>query len=103
MPASKVITETGWDPRSRRTSRLRWLTVIMNLMSPNSFSAGQDLSTGEPRWRLVVQDNTGTRWAESAWRRDWTDVEHLRADWESRLSGASPADLRFSVFRWNGE
>jgi len=98
-----VTTETGWDPPSRRASRLRWLSVIMNLLSPASYSASQDLSTGEPRWRLVLADQDGQQWAESSWRRDWDDVERLQAEWNRRLQETSPEELAATVWRWRGE
>src|SRR3954452_10860027 len=102
-PGLVVTTETAWDPPSRRTSRLRWLSVIMNLLSPSSYSASQDLSSGEPRWRLVLADEDGQQWAESSWRRDWDDVERLQAEWNRRLQEASPEELAATVWRWRGE
>jgi hypothetical protein len=102
-PDFLVVTETGWDPPTRRASHLRWVSVVIDLLSPSSYSSGQDLSTGEPKWRVVLQDVNGQRWAESAWRRDWSEAERLQAEWQARAAGNSAAAVRSMAWQWNGE
>lgn len=102
---ASVTVETGWDPPSRRSRRFGWLGALMELLSATNGETPQPWvtqATGEPKWRLVVQGADGTRWAESAWRRDWPEVERLQADWQQRLVALPEDEARSTLWKWSG-
>jgi hypothetical protein len=98
----RVDSETGWDPPSQRTSTWRWVSVILDLLNASGY-AGEDLTSGTPKWRVVLDDIDGKRWAESGWRRDWGQVEVLQQDWQSRLEGLTTEEVQSQAARWRGE
>jgi hypothetical protein len=102
---AEVSVETSWDAPTRRRQRLGWLGGVVQLVFTTLGDPPQlweTRTTSEPKWRLVVQDGDGTRWAESAWRRDWPEVERLQTEWQQRLGAMPESEARSQLWRWSG-
>jgi hypothetical protein len=102
-----VSTETGWDQPTGRRGILSWVGVVADLLNvAASGSGGRPETVGEPRdpkWRVVLEDrSSGARLAQSAWRRDWSEVERIQAEWQHRIAGMAPAEVRSTAHRWSG-